>query len=82
MRVATLRKKVHQYLDDADEKVLEVVYQMMKRYSAESIESNLTDEQKEELERRTELYLQGKIKTVPWEDVKKRARKAAVRLSN
>ena len=75
MTVTTLRKKVHQYLDEADEDVLEVVYRLMKLYSPDNTQSLLTDEQKEELEKRANLYLEGRMKTSSWEDVRKRARK-------
>lgn len=74
MTTTIIRKKVHQYIDEAEENVLEVVYKMLKLYAGDDNQSMLSDEQKKELDRRSKLYHQGKLKASSWEEVKQRTR--------
>ena len=74
MTATRLRKKVHQYVDDVEENILEVVYNMLKIYVDEDDASLMSKSQKAEIDKRTRLFHQGKIKTSSWEDVKKRSR--------
>lgn len=62
MTAATLRKKVHQYVDDMDENVLDVVYRMLKLYKEEESASVMTKEQKIELDRTLTEHKAGKLK--------------------
>lgn len=61
MTTATIRSKVHKYIDEADTKVLEVVYQLLEVYR-QSNSSLLTEEQQKEVLKRSALYKAGKIK--------------------
>ena len=74
MTTTAIRKKVHQYVDEAEEKVLEAMYQMLKLYVDEGSESLMSKEQKAEIDKRGKLYRQGKLKTSSWEEVKQRTR--------
>ena len=74
MTTTAIRKKVHQYVDEAEEKVLEAMYQMLKLYVDEGSESLMSKEQKTEIDKRGKLYRQGKLKTSSWEEVKQRTR--------
>ena len=74
MTTTAIRKKVHQYVDDAEDKVLEAIYSMLKIYVDEGEESLMSREQKNEMDKRSKLYRQGKLKTATWEEVKKRTR--------
>ncbi|MBI3503106.1 MAG: addiction module protein [Bacteroidetes bacterium] len=74
MTTTAIRKKVHQYVDEAEENVLEVIYKMLKLYSGDESESLMSDEQKKEMDRRSKLFRQGKLKTSSWEEVKQRTR--------
>ena len=76
MTTTAIRKKVHQYVDDVEEKVLEAIYHMLKIYVDEGSESLMTKEQKSEIEKRGKLYRQGKLKISSWEEVKQRTRAA------
>jgi hypothetical protein len=61
MTTSAIRTKVHQYIDEADAKVLDVVYQLLEVYR-ESNSSMLTDEQQKEVLKRSESYKAGKTK--------------------
>ncbi len=61
MTTTAIRTKVHKYIDEADVKVLEVVYQLLEVYR-QSNSSLLTDEQQKEVLKRSALYKAGKIK--------------------
>ena len=60
MTTTAIRKKVHQYIDHAEENVLEVVYKMLKLYSQD--ESMLTNAQKHELDKTLSEHKAGKLK--------------------
>jgi Spy/CpxP family protein refolding chaperone len=60
MTTTAIRKKVHQYVDEAEEDVLEVVYKMLKLYTAD--ESVLTPKQKRELDKTLSDHKAGKLK--------------------
>ena len=74
MTTTAIRKKVHQYVDNAEEKVLEAIYNMLRIYVDQGEESMMSREQKNEIDKRSKLYRQGKLKTSGWEEVKKRTR--------
>lgn len=61
MTTTAIRTKVHKYIDEADTKVLEVVYQLLEVYR-QSNSSQLTEDQQKEVLRRSALYKTGKIK--------------------
>jgi Spy/CpxP family protein refolding chaperone len=60
MTTTAIRKKVHQYVDEAEENVLEVVYKMLKLYIGD--ESVLTPKQKQELDKTLSDHKAGKLK--------------------
>jgi len=61
MTTTAIRTKVHKYVDEADIKVLEVIYQLLEVYR-QSNSSLLTDEQQKEVLKRSALYKAGKMK--------------------
>jgi hypothetical protein len=61
MTPTAIRTKVHKYIDEADTKVLEVVYQLLEVYRQNN-SSLLADEQQKEVLKRSALYKAGKIK--------------------
>lgn len=61
MTTSAIRSKVHKYIDEADIKVLEVVYQLLEVYRQNN-SSLMTDEQQKEILKRSALYKAGKIK--------------------
>jgi hypothetical protein len=69
-----MRKKVIEYVNHADDNVLELVYKMLKMYEDDDDSSLLDKFQKEEVENRSTLMKAGKLKTSLWKDVKKKAK--------
>jgi hypothetical protein len=61
MTTTAIRSKVHKYIDEADVKVLEVVYQLLEVYRQNN-STLLSDEQQKEVLKRSSLYKAGKIK--------------------
>jgi len=61
MTTSAIRTKVHKYIDEADSKVLEVVYQLLEVYR-QSHPSLLTNDQQNEVLKRSSLYKAGKVK--------------------
>jgi hypothetical protein len=71
MTTTAIRTKVHKYIDEADIKVLEVVYQLLEVYR-QSNSSLLTEEQQKEVLKRSALYKAGKIKGYTLAEARKR----------
>ena len=61
MTITAIRTKVHQYIDEADIKVLEVVQQLLEVYRQNN-SSLLTEDQQKEVLNRSSLYKEGKTK--------------------
>lgn len=76
MTSKTLKKKVIEYINHAEDNVIEAVYKMLKIYEDGDGKSLMTTQQKSEIEKRSALYKQGKLKTSSWVDVKNRTRAA------
>ena len=76
MTSKAIKKKVIEYINHAEDNVLEAVYKMLKIYEDNDGKSLMSSEQKIEIEKRSALYKQGKLKTSSWNDVKKRTRLA------
>ena len=73
MTTNAIRKKVIEYVNHADENVLEVVYKMLKVYEDDGNTSLMSDAQKKEIIKRSELFKEGKLKTSTWTEVKKKS---------
>jgi hypothetical protein len=76
MTSKTLKKKVIAYINHAEENVIEAVYKMLKIYEDIDGNSLMTTDQKSEIERRSAVFRQGKLKTSSWVEVKKRTKSA------
>lgn len=70
MTTTTIRKKVHQYVDDIDSDLLEIVYNMLKIYKHDDDKSLLTKEQKTELDKTLKEHKSGKLKYYTIEQAK------------
>jgi hypothetical protein len=75
MTKVALRKKLHQYIDNAEGSLLEIVYDILKDKKETSDSSLLTRAQKRELDKRAKLYKEGRVKTIPLKDVIKKQEK-------
>ena len=76
MTSKTIKKKVIEYINHAEDDVIEAVYKILKIYEDADGKSLMTTDQKSEIDRRSLLYKQGKLKTSSWNEVKKRTRSA------
>ena len=76
MTTKAIKKKVIEYINHAEDNVIEAVYKMLKIYEDNDGKSLMTPEQKSEIEKRSALFKQGKLKTSSWAEVKKRTRTA------
>jgi len=74
MTTATMRTKVHQYIDKADVKILEVVYQLLEVYRNNN-SSLLSEEQQKEVVKRSASYKAGKMKGYTVNEARKRLKK-------
>ena len=61
MTITAIRAKVHNYIDEADIKVLEVVYQLLEVYR-QSNSSLLTNAQQKQVLKRAAQFKAGKTK--------------------
>lgn len=75
MSTIELRKKVIECINHAESNVLEAVYGILKIYEDGESKSFMSETQKSEIDKRSKLFRQGKLKTLSWEDVKKNARR-------
>lgn len=73
MTTVQLRKKVHEIVDHADERLLKMVYAMMQEY--ELHEHELTVEEKAEIYRRSKDLKSGKVKGLMLEELSGSVRK-------
>lgn len=72
MTALKIREKAHSIIDNADERILKVVYAMLKEYEkVEAEPSMLTEEQNEEMDRRWERHKSGKSKSYTIDEVNK-----------
>lgn len=74
MTTTSIRKKVHQYVDEADNTILEVVCKMLEVYQ-KSNSSILSDEQQEYVVKTSKLYKAGKVKGYTLDETKQRIQK-------
>ena len=72
MTSIALRKKTHEYIEMADEKILKAVYTILESH-IHSTEADFpyTPEQVKELNKRRKDHLEGKSKSYTAQDVKK-----------
>jgi hypothetical protein len=71
MTKTAIRTKVHQYIDEADITVLEVIYKLLEVYR-QANNSLLTEEQQIEVLKRSIQYKAGEVKGYSLTDVRKR----------
>ncbi len=71
MTTATIRQKLHNYLEVADDKKVRAIYTMVEN-EVENYSLTYTDELKTVLDQRFEDYKSGKINLVTEEESKKR----------
>ena len=69
MSTMTIRKELQEYLNNADERFLNLVYGMMQ---ADKFSGLLSEAEREELDKRITRHNKGESKSYSWEEVKTR----------
>jgi len=72
MTTTALKKKIHQYIDSTDDKILKVVHTIPEEHLKLKTKNDfeLTEEDLEELDQRWDNYKKGKTKTYTLEEAK------------
>ena len=72
METTTIRQKLHQYIDNSDEKLIKMMFAIAKEYNEEEyFEYEVTPEEIKILNERRQKRLSGESTIHSWEDVKK-----------
>lgn len=74
MRTTQIRQQLHDYIDSAEDKKLKAIYTLLEDDIND--EFTLTAEQKKELDRRYDDYMNGVGETYTWEETIAMARQA------
>jgi hypothetical protein len=67
MGVAQIREELHQFINQADERILNLIYGMMKADSEQGI---LTADQQEDLDKRIARHKNGESKSYGWSEAR------------
>jgi hypothetical protein len=71
MTAANIRQKLHQYIDEGDEKLLKLMYAVAKEYNEEDdFEYDFSEEEIKLFEERRTKRLSGEIKTYGWQEAR------------
>ena len=72
MQATQIRQKLHQYIDDSDEKLLKLLFAVAKEYNDDDddFEYEFTAEDIQEFDSRREKRLSGETRTYSWEEAK------------
>jgi hypothetical protein len=71
MELGSLRQKLHQYVEQGDDKLLKLMYAVAKEYNEDDdFEYQFTEEELRLFEERTAKRLGGESKTFSWKDAK------------
>jgi len=73
MTSTVIRTKVHQYIDEADKNVLEVIYKLLEVYR-QANSSMLSEIQQKEVLNRSIAFENGKVKGYSLAEVRKRVK--------
>ena len=74
MGAAQIREELHQFIDRADDRILNLMYGMMK---ADGVKEPLTAEQQEDLDKRIARHKKGESKSYSWPEARSRIEKRA-----
>lgn len=76
-----IRKRIHEYIDDADERILRIFNAIIDAEEEEDSELELVEYPQvpdyvyDQIEEERRKYLNGEVKTSSWEEVKERLMK-------
>jgi len=71
MQTLDIRQKLHQYVDNGDEKLLKLMFALAKEYNEDNdVDLVFTDEDIKLFDERRERRLKGESKTFGWQEAK------------
>ena len=71
MQTVEIREKLHQYVDDGDDKLLKLMFALAKEYNdEEEFDYAFSPEDIREFDDRNRKYLSGESKAYTWEEAK------------
>ena len=71
MQSANIRQRLHQYVDNGDEKLLNLLYALAKEYNDEDdFEYEFSQQELQEIDLRRAKRISGESKTFNWKDAK------------
>ena len=73
MTTATIREKLHDLIDTADDKHVKAVYSIFEDEMAEKYDPREDKAFVREIDQRIKDFESGKVKGIPWEEVKLKA---------
>ena len=77
MTTSAIKLKLHNYIENAEQKKLKAIYTMLES-EIETSTSLLTSTQKKELDFRLDEYMKGKSKSYSWDEVVKKIKSKAL----
>jgi len=80
MRTTQIKQQLHDYIDSAENKKLKAIYTLLEDDISEGYQ--LTEDQKQELDRRYDDYMNGIGKTYTWDETVAMARQALANRKN
>ncbi len=71
MQTTNIRQRLHQYIDNSDDKLLKLLYALAKEYQeVDDLENEFTAEDIKLFDERREKRLTGASKTYSWQEAK------------
>ena len=71
MQSANIRQRLHQYVDNGDEKLLKLLYALAKEYNDEDdFEYEFSQQELQEIELRRAKRISGESKSYSWKEAK------------
>ena len=70
MQTSAIRQKLHQYIDNSDDKLLKLMFALAKEYNEDEFEYAFTDEDIKIFDERREKRISGKSSTHSWQEAK------------
>ena len=70
MQTSTIRQKLHQYIDNSDEKLLKLMFVLAKEYNDDDINYEFSIDDIKIFDERREKRLSGQSSTYSWQEAK------------
>ncbi|MDE1192843.1 MAG: hypothetical protein PW786_11985 [Arachidicoccus sp.] len=71
MTTTTIKEKLHQYINESDDRLLKLLYALAKEYNENEDEYSFTEEETKEFDNRRLKRINGESKTLNWKEAKR-----------